>query len=134
MALKLKKFTSSYGVTYENLYYRVESVSYDNTTKMIQFGGAAYISEEAANNGTQPIPGDFQFGDVVYDAEDHKSDNLIEFAYNRIKYEASLVDGKTDEEIEAHNQQVITACMEQNIPPIGVWKVDYKPFIDAEDC
>lgn len=134
MALKLKNFTSSYGVTYPELYYRIESVSYDNTTKQIQFGGAAYISEEAANNGTQPIPGDFQFGDTVYNAEDHKTDNLIEFAYNTIKYEASRVDGKTDEEIQTYNRGVIQECMTQNLPPIGVLKAEYKKFIGAEDC
>lgn len=134
MALKIKNYVTSYGVTYDELYYRIELISYDNTTKEFQYGGAAYVSEEAAKNGVQPIPGDLQFGDCIYNSESIKSDNLIEAAYKRIKYETSLIEGKTDEEIAAHNQQRVQECMALNIPPTGVWKSDYRAFIGAEDC
>ena len=83
MALKIKSYSTDYGLTYTDLYYRVERVSYDNTQKIIRFSGAAYISEETASGGIQPIflepiPGVLQFSDCIYDAEDLKNRETAE--------------------------------------------------------
>ena len=131
MALKLKKFTTPYGVTYENVYFKIYEVRYNDFDKTVSCETMAWLNEEAKNAGLQFLP-ELQMG-LCFDSM-NKLGNLWEDAYNGIKEGAAAVKGKTLAEIEAHNRKRIEECMELDIAPTGTLNADLLMFVDAEDC
>ena len=131
MALRLKKFTTPYGVTYENVYFKIYAAHYNDEEKRVSCECKAWISEEARDAGYSFIP-ELQMG-LSFDSDD-KLGNLWENSYNAIKLGAETVRGKTYEEIEEYNQKIIQECMKKDIPPQGTLNADFLFFVDAEDC
>lgn len=131
MALKLKEINTNYGVKYEDLYFRINLVSYNVEWKELSFGGACYISKEAADKGLQPIEGMRISGNFKYD---DKMANLYEAAYNYIKETAANMAGKTRAEIEEENNKEYYKVFNTPNPPQNIQDPNYLNFVDAEDC
>lgn len=131
MALRIKKLSAPYGVTYDDVYFKIDSVSYEDSRKKVCFQGLAYVSQEAKEAGCRNIP-DLMLCDE-FDIED-KNANYIEACYLYIKEQAKLLEGRSPESIEVHNKEILNECMSLNIPPTGLLNADYLNFVDAEDC
>lgn len=131
MALKLKPFTTSYGVTYQDVYFKIYAAHYNDEEKRVSCECRAWINKEAKEAGYECIP-ELQMG-LSFDSDD-KLGNLWENSYNAIKAGALSVKGKTFQEIEDYNQERIIECMEKDIPPEGTLNPDFLFFVDAEDC
>jgi hypothetical protein len=126
MALKLKNLETPYGISISDVYFHIRFVSYDDINKRICFNGAFYVGEEAYRAGVQPMAG--MFLDDWF-ASEKKDGNLFEESYNYIKENAKNFMGKTIEEIEAHNNSMMTEGDEgEMLNPL------YCYFIDAKDC
>ena len=131
MALKLKKITTPYGATYENVYFKVHSVAYDDTDGVLYFSCQAWLNEEAKKAGYQFLPElQMSFNFILND----KLCNWWEAAYNYIKNETEKVKGHTIDSLEAYNRNRLMECMEQDIAPTEMLLKELLDFVDAEDC
>lgn len=131
MALKVKALAMPYGVEFQDVYFKINRMSYNDENHELYFAGAFYLNEEARQNGLRPIENGVLC--EVMKIED-KTVNLYEYIYNYIKQKAIEVGEMTDEEIAAHNKEIEAAGMAYNGPITDLININYKIFIDAEDC
>ena len=131
MALKVKALAMPYGVEFNNVYFKINRVSYNDENRELYFAGAFYLNEETRQQGLRPIENGVLC--EVITIED-KTVNLYEYIYNYIKQKAIEVGEMTDEEIAEHNKAVQAAGMAYNGPITDLININYKIFIDAEDC
>lgn len=120
-----------YGVEFSDLYFKLNSLSYNDETKELYFAGAFYISKETREQGLRPIENGVLC--EILTLED-KTVNLYEYVYNYIKQKAVEVGAMTDEEIAERNKVIQAAGMVHDGPITGLINPDFRLFLDAEDC
>ena len=133
MALKIKKLHTPYGVTFEDVYVKVNTVSYDDTWEqgIIYIGLLAYLNEDARKAGLEPLPelqAQFNF------PSNNKLGNLWEEAYAFLKRETAKLEGYTEETMEEYNKKRLLECMEANEPPSNMLIPEFLDFVGYEDC
>ena len=131
MALRLKKVTTPYGAVYENVYFKVHSVAYDDTDGILYFSCQAWLNEDAKNKGLQFLP-ELQFNFNFHSA--NKLGNWWQEAYEFIKKETARIEGYTLEEAEEYNQKRLYECMEKDVEPTEMLIKELLDFVGYEDC
>lgn len=131
MALLVKSITMPYGVEFNDVYFKINRISYNDETKELYFAGAFYLNRATREQGLQPIENGVLC--EVINLED-KTVNIYEYVYNYIKEQAEAISQKTDEEIALHNKQIQDASAENGGPITGLFNPNYKLFKDAIDC
>lgn len=132
MALKLQPLRMDYGIEFNDLYFKVTLVSYNDELKELSFAGACYVNKEASKDGkTKPIEGLRISGNFPYD---NKEGNWFEDVYNYIKGKAASMKGKTTEQIQAENDEEYVKAMKVYGVPENIQDPTYLNFVDAEDC
>ena len=131
MALLVKSITMPYGVEFDNVYFKINRVSYNDENKELYFAGAFYLNQQAREDGLQPIENGILC--EVITIED-KTVNMYEYIYNYIKTKAIEINEMTEEEIAEHNRQLQLAAGNYGGQISGLVNPNYKLFIDAEDC
>lgn len=120
MALKVKKIETSYGLTLENVYFRICMISYVDNAEVLKYKGVFYINEDMrSRDKLKYIDGlDFE-GFMCVSDNTIKSSNLFELSYTHIKEHAKEV-----------NKLLETVEEEEKI----FLDTKYLIFLDAEDC
>ena len=131
MALKLKQIHTPYGAIYKDVYFKVNSVSYDDTTHNIYFSCYAWLNKEAKDEGYDFLP-ELQFN-FNFPSE-NKLGNWWEESYNFIKKEISRVAGYTASEVDNYNQKRLMECMDADEPPTEMLIKELLDFVGCEDC
>ena len=131
MALRLKKVTTPYGAVYENVYFKVHSVAYDDTDGILYFSCQAWLNENAKKEGYMFLP-ELQVNFNFYTP--NKLGNWWEEAYEYIKKEVARVEGYTPDEVEEYNQKRLMECMENNEPPTEMLIKEFLDFVGYENC
>ena len=109
MALKLQPLRMDYGIEFNDLYFKITLVSYNDELKELSFAGACYVNKEASKDGkTKPIEGLRISGNFPYDKKDG---NWFEDVYKYIKDKASSMKGKKTEQIKAENNEEYVSDM-----------------------
>lgn len=132
MALKLKPIIMDYGVEFEDLYFKVTLVSYNDELKELSFAGACYLNKAVSKDGiTKPIEGLRISGNFPYP---NKNGNWYEAVYNYIKENAAAMKGKTVAQVNAENEEEYLKVLGSFAPPQNIQDPTYLNFVDAEDC
>lgn len=132
MALKLKTIKTDYGVEYNDVYFKITLVSYNDEDKELSFAGACYINEEASRSGSiKPIAGLRISGNFPYS---DKTGNWYEAVYNYIKEQSQLMKGKTIEDVLKENEEEYLKVLGTFDAPQNIKDPNYMNFVDAEDC
>lgn len=131
MALKVKSLVMPFGVEFNDVYFKINRIAYNDEDELLYFAGVFFINEEARRNGLQPLDTGVLCETIRIP---DKTVNLYECIYNHIKAEAVRVSNMTDEEIAENNNRVEAllekdqGCVADKINP------NYRIFKDAEDC
>lgn len=132
MALKLKTIKTNYGVEYNDLYFKITLVSYNDEDKELSFAGACYISKEASKDDSiKPIEGLRISGNFPYA---NKDGNWYEAVYNYIKEQAKSMEGKTIADVLRENEEEYLKVAGTFDAPKNIKDPNYINFINAEDC
>lgn len=121
MALKVKRFETPYGLTLENVYFRICMITYVDNAEVLKYKGVFYVNEDVRNEDKlKYITGEgMDFEGFIHLKEDVKALNLFEYCYNHIKSYAKEVEEKLKVAKEDEKQFINTR---------------YLMFLEAEDC
>lgn len=120
MALKVKKLETPFGLTLENVYFRLNIVSYVDNAEILKYKGVFYVNEDIRNTDKLKSIGGLEFeGYMRVNNSDIKTSNLFELCYEHIKNYAKELD------------QFLKTCEEEENPCLNL---GYLMFLDAEDC
>ena len=127
MGYIVKKVRMTYGFEFENVYFKINRISYNDDNRELYFAGEFYLSKQHQQDGFPPLENSILCEVLILN---DKTVNIYEYVYNYIKEKAEEVVQYTDEYIESYNNDLMENHKNDG-PIIGLINKNYALFVDA---